>query len=132
MLSKVAFLIACAWAIGGAILVSRQQRYEAASEMIRAIERGAEHDRTLWWVRGKIADGTSPQSVRTMAAALGPMRPIPRVVCEPESALAQAPASAPTQARQQIQRPAAPATRPQPGRLATIRTSAAQGSARGR
>jgi len=60
-----------------ALLVVRQQRLQAVYEMTRALDRAARDDRDLWGVRVLIARGTSPERVRDLALALGPLRPIP-------------------------------------------------------
>ena len=60
-----------------ALLVVRQQRLQAVYEMTRALDRAAKDDRALWGVRVLLARGTSPERVRDMAVALGPLRPIP-------------------------------------------------------
>lgn len=64
-----------------ALLVMRQQRLQAVYEMTRALDRAAEDDRGLWKLRTDIARSITPQRVRRMAEALGPLRPIPQGLC---------------------------------------------------
>lgn len=86
MVAKVLFIIIAGAGLSTSVLVARQQRLQAASDMTRAIERSAQHDRTLWDLRARISRVTSPANVRAMADEIGPMAPIPRELCPPEEA----------------------------------------------
>lgn len=88
VVAKVVFVIICGAGVASGVLSMRQQRVQAASDMVRAMARAEEHDRTLWAVRGDIARATAPQEVLVLASALGPMLPIPREFCEPSTAIA--------------------------------------------
>jgi hypothetical protein len=90
VVAKVVFVIICGAGVASGVLSMRQQRIQAASDMVRAISRAEEHDRTLWAVRGDIARVTTPEQVMVLASALGPMLPIPREFCEPDTATADA------------------------------------------
>lgn len=103
MVAKVFFVILCGAAISSGMLAMRQQRIQAASDMVRAIARAEEHDRTLWGVRGQIARATAPNEVLVLASALGPMLPIPRELCEPVTA---------TASNSPAPKPAAPRSKP--------------------
>jgi len=62
--------------IGGGLLALRQQRLEAASELARAQVHIRAQDERLWKLRSVIARRTSPEQVREMASAIGPLRPL--------------------------------------------------------
>ncbi|MBL8745951.1 MAG: hypothetical protein JNK58_06295 [Phycisphaerae bacterium] len=80
---KAMVLIASGAAVSVGLLVVRQQRLQAVYEMTRSLERGSIHDRDLWMLRAQIAESIRPERVVRMAATLGPMRPIPREICQP-------------------------------------------------
>lgn len=89
MRAKIMALILIGALTATALLVVRQQRLQAVHEMTRALDRAARDDRDLWGVRVLIARGTSPERVRELAVALGPMRPIPLAI-DRATAVAQA------------------------------------------
>lgn len=78
---KAMILIVSGAAVSVGLLVVRQQRLQAVYEMTRALERGSINDRDLWTLRAQIAESIRPEHVTKMAAALGPMNPIPREIC---------------------------------------------------
>ncbi len=84
---KAMILIASGAAVSVGLLVVRQQRLQAVYEMTRSLERGTVHDRDLWMLRAQIAESIRPEHVIKMAAALGPMNPIPREICVPAPGL---------------------------------------------
>lgn len=101
------FLILCGTLLSASVLVLRQQRLQAISDMTKALARAAVHDRTLWHVRTEIAEGISPEHVMEMASAVGPLRTIPREVCPPGPTYAEGKGPKPSvaQAIQQRSRP---------------------------
>jgi len=62
--------------VGGGLLAMRQQRLEAASELARVQVHLRVQDEQLCKLRAQIARRTSPEQVREMAVALGPLRPM--------------------------------------------------------
>ncbi|HVZ93613.1 MAG TPA: hypothetical protein VG797_03800 [Phycisphaerales bacterium] len=105
MFAKLAALILMLGLTASGMLVIRQQRLQAVSEMTSSTERAANFDRALWRVRVKISRAITPAKVRQMAAALGPMKPIEAewgarpVWCEPDLDLASASAATPPRAK---------------------------------
>ncbi|MDX2115488.1 MAG: hypothetical protein SFZ24_07690 [Planctomycetota bacterium] len=100
MTAKFMLLILAGTTMSVGLLVVRQQRLQAVHDMTRALERAAEHDRTLWAVRSDIARALQPDEIHALAVARGFTTPIPRQVCDlPATALTDA------------SRPAAPVAR---------------------
>lgn len=76
MLAKVLFLIACIGASACILLSLRQQRLDVVNDMAIIHKRMVQHDRALFELRVRIAQSLSLDRVATLAAAIGPMRPI--------------------------------------------------------
>lgn len=76
MFAKLVAVILGIGVIGCGLLALRQQRLEAASELARVQVRIRDQDERLWRLRSDIARRTTPEHVREMAAAIGPLRPL--------------------------------------------------------
>lgn len=76
MFAKLAVVILGIGATGCSLLALRQQRLEAASELARIQVHVHAQDERLWLLRSEIASRVSPENVRGMATALGPLRPL--------------------------------------------------------
>ena len=73
MLAKLAAVILTIGGVAGTLLAARQQRLHAVNESAQAMRRIADHDRTLWRLRGEIAERVTPGKVRRLADRLGPL-----------------------------------------------------------
>lgn len=73
MFAKLAMVILTIGAVAATLLAARQQRLYAVHESAQAMRRVAEHDRTLWRLRGEIALRVTPGKVRGMAGKFGPL-----------------------------------------------------------
>lgn len=73
MFAKLALIILTIGAVAATLLAARQQRLYAVHESAEAMRRIAEHDRTLWRLRGEIADRVTPDKVKKMADHFGPL-----------------------------------------------------------
>jgi hypothetical protein len=71
--AKLAVLILTIGAVAATLLAARQQRLYAVHESAEAMRRIVEHDRTLWRLRGEIAERVMPGKVKQMADRLGTM-----------------------------------------------------------
>jgi hypothetical protein len=71
--AKLAVIILTIGAVAATLLAARQQRLYAVHESAEAMRRIAEHDRTLWRLRGEIADRVTPDNVKKMADRFGPL-----------------------------------------------------------
>ena len=73
MFAKLAAVILTIGAVAATLLAARQQRLYAVHESVEAMRRIAEHDRTLWRLRGEIAARVAPGKVRQLADEFGPL-----------------------------------------------------------
>lgn len=73
MFAKLAAVILTIGAVAATLLAARQQRLYAVHESVEAMRRIAEHDRTLWRLRGEIAARVTPGKVRQLADDFGPL-----------------------------------------------------------
>ncbi len=73
MFAKLAVLILTIGAVAATLLAARQQRLYAVHESAEATRRIVEHDRTLWRLRGEIAERVMPGRVKKMADRFGSM-----------------------------------------------------------
>lgn len=89
MFGKVVLLVLTLGTCGCALLSLRQSRLQAASELVQIQLRIRQHDEHLWKLRSRIAASVTPDHVREMAAAIGPLRPLrpalPGVLDVPET-----------------------------------------------
>lgn len=83
MFAKLLTLIACVGLIAGVLLAARQARVQAAHDLadLRLLHTHQDHE--LLELRAAIARQVTPENVRQLAEALGPMQLI-----EPEQAIA--------------------------------------------
>lgn len=89
MFAKLCTIIGVIGVTGVGMLVIRQQRLQAASELAASVQRAAGDDQALWRLRIRISQEITPAKVREMCAVIGPTKPIdtewcaPQVWCEP-------------------------------------------------
>lgn len=96
MFAKTCCVIVAVGAFGCALLAMRQARLQAASELTQTQLRISKLDRNLWDLRAKIAEQTTPTAIETMAAGLGPLRPmVPDTGALDPAELAEMPAQTP-------------------------------------
>lgn len=76
MFGKGVVLVLALGACGCALLSLRQERLGAASELVQIQLRIRRQDEQLWKLRAQIAAAVTPDHVREMAAAIGPLRPL--------------------------------------------------------
>lgn len=115
MFAKLCTIIGVIGVTGVGMLVIRQQRLQAASELADSVRRAADDDQALWRLRIRISQEITPQHVREMCVTLGPTRPIdtewcaPQVWCEPGTAGADGVNAPARSAGARIPRASAPA-----------------------
>jgi hypothetical protein len=72
--AKLAVVILTIGAVAATLLAARQQRLYAVHESAESMRRISEHDRTLWRLRGEIAERVTPGKVRRLATEkFGPL-----------------------------------------------------------
>ncbi len=76
MFPKLVAVILGVGVIGCGLLALRQQRLEAASDLARVQVHLRAQDERLLQLRTEIARRVSPEHVREMAVAIGPLRPL--------------------------------------------------------
>lgn len=79
--AKLALLALAGAASAGALLGVRQQRVMAAHDLIEAHARIVEIERNQRMLRARIAERLSPDALRQLAMAYGPMEAIPPEWC---------------------------------------------------
>lgn len=77
LVAKLAALVLATAMTAAALLAVRQRRIAAANDLIETHRRIVLHERSLRQLRADIGAMIAPARVETLAAALGPMRPIP-------------------------------------------------------
>jgi len=80
--AKLGALIAALALTAAGLLVVRQQRLQAVSDMAQAVERAAEMERQCWRIRIEIAQRIEPDEFEEALAGLGPMAPLRLRRCE--------------------------------------------------
>ncbi len=111
MFAKAVVLVLALGGCGCTLLSMRQARLQAASELVRIQLNIRQQDEHLWKLRTRIAAAVTPDHVRSMAANIGPLRPLcpamPGLTPEPRQFVDIAPAPlrspTPVPAQSQIQ-----------------------------
>lgn len=94
---KLLLVIIAAGLIATALLVTRQQRVEAAHELTTLHRRMTGHDRALWQLRATIAERCRPEAVRDMIEDVeDDWTAIPRSAGSPDESPFHPPAPAPS------------------------------------
>lgn len=76
MFAKLIAVILAVAIVACSLLAMRQARLQVASELARAQMRIVEQDHKLLKVRSQVAERIRPEAVHTLAANLGPLRPV--------------------------------------------------------
>jgi hypothetical protein len=76
VLAKVLFLILCIGASACSLLSMRQQRLDVVNDMAVIHRRMVQHDRALFEIRTRIAQGLTLDRIATLASSMGTLKPI--------------------------------------------------------